>query len=138
MPIDKDNIVVVEWVDAQSDAGWQEDVKAHLSECITVGFVVDENKHAICIASTYSDPHSNARMHIPKRWIKSRKNIYIGNDDAIQANIYAAAIGNLPGLEDYTVHDGRNTYRWDATTSSFVALQDGSGEETLSKGEQEE
>lgn len=138
MAIDKDNIVVLEWVDAQSDAGWQEDVKAHLSECITVGFVVDENKHAICIASTYSDPHSNGRMHIPKKWIKSRKTIYIGNDDEVQAHIYAAAISNLPGLEDYTVNDGRNNYRWDATTSSFVAFQDGSGEETLSKGEQEE
>lgn len=131
MTIDKDNIVVLEWVDAQSDAGWQEDVKAHLSECTTVGFIVDENKHAVCIASTYSDPHSNARMHIPKKWIKSRKTLYIGNDNATQTNNIPAAISNLPGIENYTVDDGTNTWKWDANASSFVALQDRDREKDL-------
>lgn len=124
MTIDKDNIVVLEWVDAQSDAGWQEDVKAHLSECTTVGFIVDENKHAVCIASTYSDPHSNARMHIPKKWIKNRKTLYIGSDNATQTDNIPAAISTLPGIENYTVDDGTNTWKWDANASSFMALQD--------------
>jgi hypothetical protein len=131
MTVDKDNIVVLEWVDAQSDAGWQEDVKAHLSECTTVGFIVDENKEAVCIASTYSDPHSNARMHIPKKWIKSRKTIYIGDNNEAQADINATAIGNLPGIGDYTISDGTNTWKWDANASSFVALQDREGKKDV-------
>jgi hypothetical protein len=128
MTIDINNIVVLEWTDAQADVGWQEDVKAHLSDCITVGFIVDETKDAICIASTYSDPHSNARMHIPKKWVKSRRSVYIGSDNEIQASIRAAIIGSLPGISDYTISDGTNTWKWDANASSFVALQDGNRE----------
>jgi hypothetical protein len=131
MLIDINNIVVLEWVDAQSDAGWQEDVKAHLSECTTVGFIVDENKESICIASTYSDPHSNARMHIPKKWIKTRKSFYIGKENEVQADIKTELIGSIPNIGDYTVNDGTNTWKWDANASSFVALQDGDREKDL-------
>lgn len=131
MAIDINNIVVIEWVDAQSDAGWQESVKAELSECISVGFIVDENKNAICIASTYSDPHSNARMHIPKKWIKSRKTVHIGNNNEAQTDNIPTAIRNLPGIENYTINDGTNTWKWDANASSFVALQDGEGKKDV-------
>jgi hypothetical protein len=35
--------------------------------------LISETKDAICIASTVSKDNSNARIHIPKAWIKKRK-----------------------------------------------------------------
>ena len=67
------SVTYVHWVDAVADCEWQQDVKADIHDCFTVGFVVDETAEAICIASTISDKDSNARMHIPKAWIKERK-----------------------------------------------------------------
>ena len=81
MKIETNKITIVKWVDAQSDAGWEEYIKAHLSDCITVGFLVSETKEALCIASTLSDPHNNCRMHIPKKWIVSRRELNIGEED---------------------------------------------------------
>lgn len=66
-------ITYVHWVDAVADCEWQTDVKADIHDCYTVGFVISETDEAICIASTVSDKDSNARMHIPKAWIKERK-----------------------------------------------------------------
>lgn len=66
-------IVQVEWIDAVADSGWEDKVKAQIDKCITVGFLIDETDEAICIASTVSIDHNNARMHIPKAWIKNRK-----------------------------------------------------------------
>lgn len=54
-----------------------EDVKAEIHLCHSVGWVIDENESAICIANTVSMDNSNARMHIPKQWIKVRKDIDI-------------------------------------------------------------
>ena len=81
MKIETNKITIVKWVDAQADVGWEEDIKAHLSDCITVGFLVSETKEALCIASTLSDPHNNCRMHIPKKWIVSRRELNIGEED---------------------------------------------------------
>jgi len=39
------------------------------------GWLVGETEEAICIACTVSMESSNARMHIPKAWIKNRKEI---------------------------------------------------------------
>jgi hypothetical protein len=66
-------VTYVHWVDAVADCEWQTDVKAEIHDCYTVGFIVNETAEAICIASTVSDKDSNARMHIPKAWIKERK-----------------------------------------------------------------
>ena len=66
-------IVHVEWIDAVADSGWEDKVKAQIDKCVTVGFLIDETDEAICIASTLSIDHNNARMHIPKAWIKNRK-----------------------------------------------------------------
>lgn len=66
-------LVYLEWVDAVADLGWESDCKASLHECHTVGYVIDETKDAICVAATWSRTMSNARMHIPKAWIKKRK-----------------------------------------------------------------
>ena len=79
--IDTTKIVVVEWLDAQAEASWEENVKAHLASCVSVGFLINETKDAICIASTWAEPHSNCRIHIPKKWITSRKELSIGEED---------------------------------------------------------
>lgn len=68
-------ITYVHWVDAVADVGWETDVKADVHDCFTVGFIVDETADSICLASTVSDRDSNARMHVPKAWIKERKEV---------------------------------------------------------------
>lgn len=66
-------VIHIEWIDAVADSGWEDKVKAQIDRCVTVGFLIDETDEAICIASTLSVDHNNARMHIPKAWIKNRK-----------------------------------------------------------------
>lgn len=75
--VDGDNIEVITWRDAQSDDGWDSERTAELATIITVGFLIKENKEAVCIASTWADPDSNCRLHIPKSWIKDRKTMCI-------------------------------------------------------------
>jgi hypothetical protein len=70
-------IVYVEWVDAVADIEWQDNVKAEIHPCKSIGWVVDENKDALCIACTVSMESSNARIHIPKAWITKRKVITV-------------------------------------------------------------
>jgi len=70
-------VIYVEWVDAVADAGWATNPKAEIHPCVTVGFLVDESKDALCIASTLSINDTNARMHIPKAWVKKRRRIVI-------------------------------------------------------------
>ena len=71
--MDTTKLVVIHWVDAVSDGGWEEHEKPDIHQVVTAGYVVSETKDAICIASTVSGTFTNARMHIPKAWIKSRK-----------------------------------------------------------------
>ena len=71
--MDTTKLVVIQWVDAVSDGGWEEHEKPDVHEVMTAGYIVSETKDAICIASTVSGTFTNARMHIPKAWIKSRK-----------------------------------------------------------------
>ena len=66
-------IIQVSWIDAVADVGWEGKTKAETHHCITVGYVVDETDEALCLASTWSIDQTNARMHIPKAWIKNRK-----------------------------------------------------------------
>lgn len=54
---------------------WQENVKAEVHQCYSIGWIIDETDDAICIANTVSMDNSNARMHIPKQWIKVRKDV---------------------------------------------------------------
>lgn len=70
-------LVYVEWVDAVADVEWQDNVKAEIHPCKSIGWIVDETKDALCIACTVSMDSSNARMHIPKAWIKNRRVINI-------------------------------------------------------------
>ena len=66
-------LVYIEWVDAVSDGGWEDDIKVDIHPVRTVGFLVSESKDGICLASTVSGEMTNARMHIPKAWITKRK-----------------------------------------------------------------
>jgi uncharacterized protein YqfA (UPF0365 family) len=66
-------IIQLTWIDAVADSGWETKTKAEIHHCITVGYLVDETEEAICLASTWSIDQTNARMHIPKAWIKNRK-----------------------------------------------------------------
>ena len=68
-------IIQVSWIDAVADSGWEEKTKAEIHHCVTVGFLIDETDEAVCIASTWSHNQTNARIHIPKAWIKDRKTI---------------------------------------------------------------
>lgn len=66
-------VIYVEWVDAVSDGGWEDEVKVDIHPVRTIGYLVSETKDGICLASTVSGEMSNARMHIPKSWIVKRK-----------------------------------------------------------------
>lgn len=70
-------LVYIEWVDAVSDGGWEDDVKVDIHPVRTVGYLITETKDGICLASTISGEMTNARMHIPKAWITKRKEIKI-------------------------------------------------------------
>ena len=73
--LDSAKVVYLEWVDAVSDTGWEDEVKVDVHLVKTIGFLIEETKEGICVASTVSGDMSNARMHIPKEWIKKRKDI---------------------------------------------------------------
>lgn len=66
-------IIQVSWIDAVADVGWEAKTKAEIHHCLTVGYLIDETDEALCLASTWSIDQTNARMHIPKAWIKHRK-----------------------------------------------------------------
>jgi hypothetical protein len=70
-------IVYVEWVDAVADVGWEDTVKTEIHPCSSIGWLIGETDDAICLANTVSMEASNARIHIPKAWIKNRKVITI-------------------------------------------------------------
>ncbi len=87
-------LVYIEWVDAVADAGWDSAKPPELHPCRTIGFVVSENKEAICIASTLSLEQSNARMHIPKKWIILRRNFKIEDKFSESKGTKPAAVGS--------------------------------------------
>lgn len=72
-------LTYVEWVDAVADAGWEENTKAVIHPCKSVGWLISETDEALCLANTISQNSSNARIHIPKAWIKNRKVLKIEN-----------------------------------------------------------
>lgn len=91
--VDTSKLVVIKWVDAVSDGGWEEDEKPDVHEVTTAGFIVSETKDAICIASTVSGTFTNARMHIPKAWIKYRKVIKLEATVSKSKRKKATAVG---------------------------------------------
>ena len=75
--MDTPKVILVEWIDAVCSAGWEIDSKPELHPCTTIGFLITEDDDAVVIASTLSLGSNNARMVIPKSWIKKRKEIKI-------------------------------------------------------------
>lgn len=71
-------IVYVKWIDAVSDAGWAPADKVDdVHECETIGYLIKETELGLVIASTISQKESNARITIPKAWIKRKKYVKI-------------------------------------------------------------
>lgn len=68
-------IVYIEWWDALSDCGWEDNVKPNIHPVLSMGFVVSEDDSAICIAAALSHEQSNSRLHIPKGWITKMKRV---------------------------------------------------------------
>lgn len=89
-------IVFLQWVDAVADVEWQENVKAEVHLCHTIGWIIDETEDAICVANTVSMESSNARMHIPKQWIKSKKEINIETKFSQSEGKNIPAVGKRP------------------------------------------
>ncbi len=75
--MDTSKVILVEWIDAVCSSGWEIDSKPELHPCITLGYLITEDAEAVVIASTLSLGSNNARMIIPKAWIKKRKEIKI-------------------------------------------------------------
>lgn len=89
----------VEWVDAVSDGGWEENIKVDVHPVKTVGFLIAETKDGICLASTISGESSNARMHIPLSWIVKRKVIKLENSVSKKQRKGTPAVGKRPPIE---------------------------------------
>lgn len=92
-------LIYVEWVDAVSDGGWEDNIKVDIHPVKTVGFLVSESKDGICLASTVSGESTNARMHIPKAWITKRKVIKIENSISKKQRKSSTAVGKRPVTE---------------------------------------
>ena len=74
----KPKIIKVEWYDSSSLAGWrdEEECKVEICHCETVGYLVNEDKHGICLAlNKTSDSGYKPYGHvisIPKSAIKKK------------------------------------------------------------------
>ena len=67
-------VLYVEWIDAIADNGWSKmDDCEDVSHCKTIGYLIKETEEGICLASTISEKECNARITIPKQWIKRKK-----------------------------------------------------------------
>jgi hypothetical protein len=100
-------IVYVEWVDAVSDGGWEDNVKVDIHRVCTVGFLIAETKDGICLASTVSGDNSNARMHIPKSWITKRKVINRENKQRKAKGKAATAVDSKAVTGEVSTVDGQ-------------------------------
>lgn len=71
-------IVYLEWIDAVAGVGWDEIKTKHtVCHCKAIGFLIEETDKELTIAATISEDQCNARMTIPKAWIKRRRRIKI-------------------------------------------------------------
>ena len=51
--VDEKHIDIIYWVDAEASSGWESSIEVALAHAVTVGYVVAEDKTAVCIASTW-------------------------------------------------------------------------------------
>jgi len=65
-------LVIIEWMDAQSDSDWtdMEKVGCELATIQTVGFIVSETRQGLAVASSLDTTNGAASMVmvIPKKW----------------------------------------------------------------------
>jgi hypothetical protein len=101
--------VYVEWVDAVSDGGWEDNVKVDIHHVCTVGFLISETKDGIFLASTVSGDNSNARMHIPKSWITKRKVINRENQQRKAKRKTAPAVDSKAVVSEVSTVDGQGS-----------------------------
>ena len=78
---EKIKIILVVWMDAVAETGSikLEDAKreCQLSECVTIGYLIDRNKDRLLIACTKSENEYNAMINIPTAWVKETRDIWI-------------------------------------------------------------
>jgi hypothetical protein len=91
--LDTPKVILVEWIDAVCSAGWEIESKPELHPCTTLGYLITEDAEAVVIASTLSLGSNNARMVIPKAWIKKRKEIKIETPKRKSKRKAAPAVG---------------------------------------------
>ena len=48
-----------------------------------MGFLIAEDRKAVCIATTWAEPESNGRMNIPKGWITKRYKVDIREKETV-------------------------------------------------------
>ena len=83
----------MKWKDACASAGWVEKTSAELSDCVSVGFVVAEDEHALVLTQTLSVPLHNGTITIPKNWIVSKRKIIIEDKQRKAKRKTATAVG---------------------------------------------
>ena len=88
--VDIDSVEVIHWRDALSDHGWSETRETELAEVMSVGFLVAEDRKAVCIATTWAEPESNGRMNIPKGWITKRYKVDIREKEEVLTSNFVA------------------------------------------------
>jgi hypothetical protein len=74
-------LVLVEWVDAVTDTGWEVG-KGHskIDLVQSIGWLISKNNTEITLAGDVSSDkdgllHTNRRLSVPAQWIKSMKDI---------------------------------------------------------------
>lgn len=93
-------IFVVKWKDACASAGWVEKTSPELSDCISVGFVVAEDEHALVLTQTVSAPVHNGTITIPKNWIVSKRKITIEDKQRKAKRKTLTAVGKRPNHQE--------------------------------------
>lgn len=69
-------LIVVEWKDAQTSHGWEDETESDVSlpTVVTVGFLIKDTPDAFLISSTVGqDKTNNSRLLIPKGMVTNSK-----------------------------------------------------------------
>lgn len=73
------NVYMVEWIDSESDHGWGKIKDSEISTalCITIGFLVKENKDFIMMSHSWDKENDsiNGTIQIPKVAIKKKRKV---------------------------------------------------------------
>lgn len=87
-------VFIVKWKDACASAGWVEKTSPELSDCVSIGFVVAEDEHALVLTQTLSPPLHNGTITIPKNWIVSKRKITIEDKQRKTKRKVAPTVGS--------------------------------------------